>query len=74
MKYNSVFIASFHSTTAAIWLVYMWMGVKKSFYALEYARTNSITLVQRHFMHWIIQELTPLPWYSDILCIGVCKN
>ena len=32
-----------------IWLVNMWMGVEKSFFVLEYARTNSIILVQRHF-------------------------
>ena len=49
MKYNSVFIASFHCTTVAIWLVNMWMGVEKSFCVLEYARTNSIILVQRNF-------------------------
>jgi hypothetical protein len=68
MKYNSVFIASFHCTTVAIWLVNMWMGVEKSFCVLEYARINSIILVQRHF-HACFHKKSPTDnttkqWYE----------
>ena len=34
---------------SSILLVNMWIGVDKSFCVLEYARTNSIILIQRHF-------------------------